>query len=274
LTAAELLAGTDLPEHEARRLLLAATGLDASGLVADPTVDARVVAIYRAYVARRRSGEPLQYIEGDVEFGPISLRVDPRALIPRPETEHLYEFATEVIAGLQNPTIIDLCTGSGNIALALKSGFPRARVIGTDLSSEALSLAAENAAALDLSVELVEGDLFAGVHQSLLGKVDLVVSNPPYVASGEWASLPREVRDHEPEAALVAGPQGTEVLARIAGEAYRWLRPGGRLICEIGETQEQECLRLFSAYRPRVRLDLTGRPRYVHGIAPQSPNVH
>ncbi len=116
--------------------------------------------LFRANVARWRSGEPLQYIEGDVHFGPIVLRIDPRALIPRPETERLWELAVARLAGIDNATIIDLCTGSGNLALALKQEFPGARVIGIDNSEEAIMLAKENAADLGLAVEFVEGDLF------------------------------------------------------------------------------------------------------------------
>lgn len=274
MRAAELLAGAGLSEHEARRLLQAVTGLAVFELVGNPMVSRSDAAVFRSFVERRRSGEPLQYIEGDVEFGPISLRIDSRALIPRPETEHVLELAAEVLIGVGSPTVVDLCTGSGNLALALKAAFPGARVIGTDSSTEALSLAAENAADLGLAVELVAGDLFSALEKSLIGAVDLMVSNPPYVSSAEWESLPREVRDHEPVSALVAGPDGTEVLARIAAEAHRWLRPGGWLICEIGETQEQKCLDLFSVYQPRVFRDLTGRPRYVCGIATESSNLH
>ncbi len=225
-------------------------------------------------MARRRSGEPLQYIEGSTDFGPITLLVDARALIPRPETERMWELAIEMLGQNEAPSIIDVGTGSGNLALALRATFPRARVVATDISATAIDLARENAGNLGLDVEFISGDLFDPVAPSLRGTIDLIVSNPPYVASGEWSALPAEVRDHEPMNALVAGPQGTEMLERIADEAQSWLRPGGQLLCEIGETQGHECLALFARYRPEILPDLTGRPRFVAGRAPEAAKLH
>lgn len=264
----------DLADHEVRRLIQLATGLGPSATLGDPWVPDELVVRFFGLVERRRRREPLQYIEGTIQFGPIQLRIDGRALIPRPETERLWEISSLLIEGVEVPYIVDLCTGSGNLALAHKHHRPNATVVGVDLSRDAIALAADNAAALGLEVTFARGDLFAALPEELSGKVDLLVSNPPYIATNEVAELPTEIRNYEPETALVAGPDGTEVLARIAADACAWLRPGGWMVCEIGETQGEACLRLFAALSPRIETDLTGRPRFVVGRAPQLHNVH
>lgn len=264
----------DLPGHEVQRLLEAATGLTRAGTLRDPVVDATQVARFRDVVARRRRGEPLQYIEGLAHFGPLVLGIDRRALIPRPETERLWELAIESITEVENPIVVDLCTGSGNLALAIKHAIPTASVIGVDISAPALTLAKENAARAGLDVEFIEGDLFGALAPRLRGKVDLVVSNPPYIASGEMEGLPDEVRRYEPHAALEAGVTGTEVLGRIAAAVEEWLRAGGVVACEIGESQSDECLRMFAHLDPRIESDLADRPRFVLGSAPQRRDVH
>jgi release factor glutamine methyltransferase len=274
-TALSLLAEVpDLADHEALSLLRAATGLASFGLLGDPPVDDDVAAHFRTLVTRRRHGEPLQYIEGTVQFGPLELNIDARALVPRPETERLWEITAAKVRSVDRPVIVDLCTGSGNLALAYRHDFPGSVVVGVDLSPPAIALAKENAAKTGLDVRFVQGDLFGGLPTWLRGKVDLLVSNPPYIGRDEVAALPAEVRDHEPRAALVAGSDGTEILARIAAGAADWVRPGGVIACEIGETQGDDCLRLFSAFDPEVQNDLADRPRYVIGSAPQRPNVH
>ncbi len=267
LFAESLLAEVpDLPRHVARRLVLLAAEQQSEWLIGNPPVGVETAMRFRSYVARRRSGEPLQYIEGTVQFGPIELGADRRALIPRPETERLWELAVAEV-GSDPAVIVDLCTGSGNLALACKLSFPGARVYAVDISAGALDLARTNRDLLGLEVEFQEGDLFAALPAELSGRVDLLISNPPYVAQSEIQQLPREVREYEPLQALVAGDQGTEVLARIAREASNWLSPRGVIVCEIGETQGTECLELFAAYDPRIESDLAGRHRYVLGRA-------
>ena len=274
-TVSSLLAEVpDLADHEARRLIQLATGLARSAMLGDPPVPEEAVVRFSELVSRRRRGEPLQYIEETVQFGPVELNIDRRALIPRPETERLWEISAALIDGLDAPSVVDLCTGSGNLALALKHRQPAAFVVGVDLSPHAIALAKENASALGLDVLFVHGDLFEALPADLCRKVDLIVSNPPYIASAEIADLPAEVRDYEPESALLAGPIGIEILARIAGGARAWLRPGGWVICEIGETQGEACLHLFRDFDPRIEKDLAGKPRFVIGRAPQLPNVH
>jgi len=243
---------------------MAASGRSRARLLVDPALSESERSRLDALIARRLAGEPLQYLEGRVPFGPIEVSVDGRALIPRPETEQLWEAAIAALGEARPGTpLVDLGTGSGVLALALRSAFPAAAVYATDISTEALDLARENAAAAGLDVNFLHGDLFDPLPPGLCGRVGLVVANPPYLSEDEWERLPDEIRLHEPRAALVAGPAGIEVLARIAADAHRWLAAEGRLLCEIGETQGEDALALFEAYEREVRLDLAGRPRFL-----------
>lgn len=218
-------------------------------------------------IGRRLAGEPLQYLEGSVQFGPVEVLVDHRALIPRPETELLWEQAIAALGEGQGPgtVIVDLCTGSGALALALKHHYPSARVIATDVSEEALALAAENSSRLNLPIELYEGDLFEAIPQNLADRIDLLVANPPYVAEADWDGLPIDVR-HEPPVAFVAGPSGWEVIDRIAEDAHWWLGTGGWIFCEIGDTQGAHALTVFGRWLDTdLRQDHTGRDRVLVG---------
>lgn len=216
-------------------------------------------------VRRRAEGEPLQYIEGRAWFGAIDLLVDERVLVPRPETEGILEMATRMV---RNPeVIVDLCTGSGALALALKKAFPSAAVFATDISQDAIDVAFANKEETGLEVFLAAGDLFEPLPAGLLGSVDLLVANPPYVAEHEFASLPEDVK-REPRVALLAGPTGLEVIQRIGAAATDWLRPGGIVICEIGETQGVSASSCFADLQAVVRQDLTGADRYVVAVKP------
>ncbi len=252
-----------LPRHEAERLLLVATGRTRSGLAGSVVLSAGEREAYDALVARRLDGEPLQYLEGTVDFGPLTLRIDGRALIPRPETEQMYEMVTGLLGETGARVIVDLCTGSGNLALALKHDHPEARVFGVDIDTDALTLACENADLVGLEVEWRRGDLYDALPDSVQGRVDAIVANPPYVASGEL--LPAEVVDHEPAGALFAGGDGTEVLRRIAAGASEWLRHGGLVVCELGSDQGDLAAGLFAPYDGAVGADLSGRDRWVVG---------
>lgn len=236
---------TSLPAHEVRRLRSVAS-------------DDRA---FDELVARRAGGEPLQYLEGTAAFGPFDLVVDDRVLIPRPETEGLWELARGAV--IEPRLVLDLCTGSGALAIALCASFPNARVIGTDISADALEVARENGLRHAPGVEWEHGNLFDALDPHLAGAFDLIVANPPYVASSEWGRLPDDVR-HEPRVALVSGPTGLEVLRRIASESQAWLAPGGVVVCEIGETQSDAVREIFDGFSSvEIRRDLQGRDRYV-----------
>jgi release factor glutamine methyltransferase len=216
-------------------------------------------------VARRLGGEPLQYIEGSAAFVNLDLVIDDRVLVPRPETEGLFEIAAKMV---RNPeVIVDLCTGSGALALALKKAFPTAAVFATDISQEAIDVAMVNRHRNRLDVYLAVGDLFDPLPASLLGEVDLLVANPPYVSESEFESLPEDVK-REPRVALVSGPRGTEVIQSIGSSVYRWLRPGGVVVCEIGERQAVSAVSSFLDLPTVVRKDLAGKDRYVVAVKP------
>ncbi|MEA2023908.1 MAG: peptide chain release factor N(5)-glutamine methyltransferase [Actinomycetota bacterium] len=268
MDSTELLrTSSDLPDHEVRRLLEAASGRHWTSLILGVDLTTGEVEAFRSFVERRRAGEPLQYIEGIVPFGPIEVAVDQRVLVPRPETEELYEIAKDAV---ESPlVIVDLCTGSGNLAIALKHTFPAASIYATDISSDAVDLARENARDVGLDVTILLGDLFDPLPDHLRGRVDLIVSNPPYLAVAELADLPVDVRDHEPTMALVAGPIGDEVLARIAEAGSDWLRPGGVIICEISEFHGSAIADRFASLGGEIKRDLFGKERFVIGAAPQ-----
>lgn len=216
-------------------------------------------------VARRLGGEPLQYIEGSAPFGPLDLLVDQRVLVPRPETEGLFEIAVRMV---RNPkVIVDLCTGTGALALALKQTFPSAAVFATDISEEAIDVATENRHRNRLDVYLGIGDLFDPLPASLLGEVDLLVVNPPYVSEAEFETLPEDVK-REPRIALVAGRTGLEVIREIGGSVSQWLRPGGVVVCEIGERQGIPATNSFLDLPTVIRKDLSGRDRYIVAVKP------
>jgi release factor glutamine methyltransferase len=259
----DLLSRVDnIPEHEAVRLLTAATGRTRSDVLVGFEVTADERTSFDSLVERRLADEPLQYIEGTVAFGPVELLVDSRVLIPRPETEYLFE---QVVEMADDPdVIVDLCTGSGNLALALAATFPDADVYAVDLSPDAVVVARANADRNDLAVEFFIGDLFDPLPEAIKGSVDVLISNPPYLAEDELANVPSDVLQ-EPEMALVSGPDGDELLAAIAAEASEWLSPDGILACEISEFHGDRITHLFERYGPSIGRDLAGRERYVFG---------
>ena len=234
-----------------------------------PLTEAELEKI-RPLLKRRSAREPLQYILGSTEFCGLTLKVDRRALIPRPETERLVEIITE--RPVAPPAdILDLGTGSGAIALALAGKYPAARVTGVDRSREALALAAENALSCQLEgrVRWVESDWFSALLPD--ETFSLVAANPPYLTDAEAAATEPEVREFEPRAALAAGPDGTADLVRIIREAKARLEPGGLLALETGIAQHalllalaRECGYAEVASWP----DLTGRDRFILATAP------
>jgi len=228
----------------------------------------RAVVHAQEMVARRIGGEPLQYVLGRWQFRGLELLVDRRVLIPRPETEMVTEVALGELArtGRSDPLVVDLGTGSGAIGLSLAVEVPGARVWATDVSTAALAVARANLTGLGTRaatrVRLVEGDWWNALPEELLGAVDVVVSNPPYVAADE--DLPPEVADWEPVSALRAGSTGLEALEVVVGEARRWLRPPGVLVAEVAPHQAEAAVAMaVGAGFDEVEMcpDLSGRPR-------------
>jgi release factor glutamine methyltransferase len=258
-------------EDDARRIVERASGGSSTWwhLSSDETAPPRAVAFVDELVARRAAGEPLQYVVGRWGFRALELYVDRRVLIPRPETEVVVEVALEALRALvgTRPSVVaDLGTGSGAIALSLAAELPNAEVWATELSPDALAVARANLAGLGgmaaPRVRLLEGSWFEPLPAELRGRLDLVVANPPYVASGE--SLPAEVAEWEPAAALIAGPTGLEAIIHIVEAAPGWLARPGALVVEVAPHQEEAARHTASRAGFRsvdVRRDLAGRPR-------------
>ncbi|HSD73117.1 MAG TPA: peptide chain release factor N(5)-glutamine methyltransferase [Steroidobacteraceae bacterium] len=219
-------------------------------------------------VARRRSGEPVAYIVGRREFWSLDLEINPHVLVPRPETELLVEFALEVVLAGQHAKILDLGTGSGAIALAIAHERPDARVVATDASTEAITLACRNAERLKLgNVSFLVGHWYEPVGAM---HFDLIVSNPPYIAADDAVLKTTELAA-EPRAALVSGPSGLEAIERVAARACEHLRPGGWLALEHGAEQAGAVAPLFSAAglsTIRTLKDLAGHDRVTAGRRP------
>jgi release factor glutamine methyltransferase len=256
-------AGVPDPRTDAEILVAEVHGISRSALyVPDGELSAAALGRLEALVERRRLREPLQYVLGEWGFRRLTLAVDPRALIPRPETEMLVERCLALLAGVPEPSVLDVGVGSGAIALGVADERPDARVVAVDASADALSLARENAERTGLAgrVELVHGDLFAG----LGGPFDLVASNPPYVSEAELPGLEPEVRDWEPRAALV----GDGITEAIAAGAREVLVPGGAIVLETagGKAGEVALLLERLGYTGvRATPDLTGAARIAEG---------
>ena len=217
---------------------------------------------YEAAVARLETDEPVQYVIGETDFMGMKFLCDARALIPRPETELLAGWAEEFLREREAPVVVDVCTGTGCLACALARRVPGAHVRATDISPAALDLARENARRLGVVVNFAQADLLAGVEPA---SVDLVVSNPPYVASAECDRLPRTVRDFEPRLALDGGPDGLRLISRLVSEAARVLTSEGRLMLEIGDDQARAVTEIL-CQTPQIQFlnlksDYAGRAR-------------
>ncbi len=252
------------PGHDAELLLRYVLGRDRAWLLAypDAPVTKEQMARYEALLARRAQHEPIQYILGEQEFYGLPLKVTPAVLIPRPETEHLVEAVLTRLPQKQPLRIVDVGTGSGAIALAIAHGLPEAEVDAFDILPAALAIAGENARSLglDARVRFLQSDLLAAADGELY---DCIVSNPPYVASGE--ALEPQVAAWEPHGALFAGPDGLDVYRALLPEAAAHLRPGGLFAGELGAGQQAALAALF-ARDPRWEAltflpDLQGIPR-------------
>lgn len=256
--------GIETCEAEARWILEAA-GLPArtGGPSGAGEPDAEQIEPRALSMARRRAGgEPLQYLTGVTGFRTIELAVGPGVLVPRPETEIVAEVAISRLP--TGGTLVDVGTGSGAMALAIKTERSDATVVATEVSEDASRWARINIETLGLDVGLLTGDLFDPLPVKLRGRVDVIVSNPPYVSTGEADDLPSDVVEHEPHRALFAGPDGLSVIRRLGEGAPGWLRPGGALVLEIGAAQGAGVRGILGdlGYREiEIRPDLAGRDR-------------
>jgi release factor glutamine methyltransferase len=220
---------------------------------------------------RRTKREPLQYLIGNQEFWGLEFKVTPDVLIPRPETELVIEAALAIVQDRnQQVRIIDLCTGSGCIAVSLAKELTSAHVIATDASESALAVARENARYHGVAnrIRYLEGDLFDPLKElDIRGRVDIMVSNPPYVRAGDLPALQPEVKDYEPLMALIAGPEGTEMAKRIIRTAPEYLKKNGALIMEMGLGQAEALTRMAEATgaynKPGILKDLAGIERVI-----------
>lgn len=241
--------GIEAPQLEARILLahvLGTTQMDVMIRYDEVPADADRTA-FRELIKRRVYGCPVAYLVGTREFYKLAFDVTPAVLVPRPDTETLVMEGIKFLGGKPDAAFLDLCTGSGCVAVSVAHKVRAATALATDVSHEALEVARRNAAKHGVAdrVAFAQGDLWAAVPE---GKVfDAILTNPPYIARHEFAGLTADVRDHEPRLALDGGEDGLDFYRRIAAEAGRFLKPGGVLLAEIGHTQEPAVRELFAA---------------------------
>jgi release factor glutamine methyltransferase len=240
------------PRLDAELLISHVLGVDRVRLYMDldRPLSAQELAAARALVVRRRQREPVAYLIGYREFYLRELKVTPAVLIPRPDTETLIERACALLPADQPRRVLDLCTGSGAIAVTLAAERPLVSVVATDLSEPALAIAAENAQKHGVAarVELRQGDLFAALAEA--ERFDLVVANPPYIREDELPQLAAELQ-HEPRLALTSGVAGLDVLTRLCAEVDRYLNPNGVSLFEVGAGQAERVMQLLAA-NPRL----------------------
>jgi release factor glutamine methyltransferase len=260
--------GVEGPRAAAESLLADVLGTDRAGVYTRDGLTMEEAKVFGRALCRRCSGEPVQYVTGEGGFRHLTLRVRPGVFIPRPETEVLVDVALRALEGVPSPVVVDVGTGSGAIALAVKGERPDARVHATDVSPEAVALTGENARALDLAVDVCLGDLLEPLPRELRGTVDAVLANPPYVPPGDRDALAPHVLA-EPELALF----GTiEIYERLFVEAWAWVRPGGFVAVEIEERAAAAvaaAARDVGFYDVVVTQDLAGRDRVVSGRRPR-----
>lgn len=270
--AGRMLAAARVPEPRREALRLWSELVEGSALEAvlgrRAPVSAEQVSAFLAAVERRAAGEPLAYVSGRAGFRRLTLQVDRRVLIPRPETEGLVDL---VLARQRHGIVVDVCTGSGCLALSLADEGSYRQVAGVDLSAGALEVAAGNAASLRSPVAFVQGDLTTALRER---SVDVLVSNPPYIASGEYAALDGAVRDWEPRLALESGVDGLDATRRLLDDARRVLLPGGLIALEIDAQRGADSARLAASYGWQdigIFPDLFGRERYLLARRSETP---
>ncbi len=254
-------AGVASPEHDAAELLAHVLGTDRSRLPLVEQVDDERLAAFEALLVRRAAREPLQHLTGTAWFRHVSVMVGPGVFTPRPETELLAGWAIDRALELEAPVVVDLCTGSGAIAKAVADEAPHARVHAVELSEDAYPYAQANLSGVDLRL----GDAFTAF-DDLLGTVDVVVCNPPYVPLEAWESVAPEARDHDPHLALFSGDDGLDAIRVLAVRAAELLRPGGVVGVEHADVQGESVPEVFAATgrwtEVRDHPDLAGRARF------------
>ena len=262
-------AGIPDPVNDAALLLSHLTGRPPLALRLDEetVLDPSVIDSFKSLAEQRLSRIPLQYLLGEAPFYGRIFRVDSRVLIPRPETELLCEWALELLKDGSSPRILDLCCGSGCIGITLKAELPSASVTLSDISPDALDLAAENASLLGADVALCRSDLLEAFSGT---SFDLIISNPPYIPSADCDTLQEEVL-REPRLALDGGKDGLSVYRRIVREAFPRLSPGGFLLMELGIGEDEAVSALLSDYgyeSIQIREDLSGIRRMILSTHP------
>ncbi len=264
------MAGIDTPRGDAQWIAAHALETSRAGLFVDadgPFPSGRRER-FETLVARRAHREPLAYVLGSARFRGLDLEVGPGVLVPRPETEVTAGRAIDRARDRGRATVVDVGTGSAAIALSVAAEVPSARVFATEPSAAARAWALRNLARTGLRVTLLPGQMMDPLHPALGGAVDVIVSNPPYVAEGEWDALPPEVHDHEPHEAICGGEDGLDIVVRLLQDAPRWLAIGGWIVVEAGEEQAARLERLLRAIGYTdvlVTKDLAGRDRVVEG---------
>ncbi|WP_341925891.1 peptide chain release factor N(5)-glutamine methyltransferase [Nocardioides psychrotolerans] len=257
-------AGVASPEHDAAELLAHVLGSERSRLVLVDEVADDVAEAYAVLVARRAAREPLQHLTGVAWFRHVELRVGPGVFVPRPETELLAGWAIEQASALESPVVLDLCTGSGAIAKSIADEVPSAQVHAVELDEQALDWAARNLAGT--GVDLRHGDL-ATAFDDLVGQVDVIACNPPYIPLDAWESVAVEARDHDPHLALFSGDDGLDAMRVLEERAALLLRPGGVVGAEHADAQGELAPAVFERTRRwtdvRDHRDLAGRARFV-----------
>lgn len=262
-------AGIDTARHDAEWICARVLSRRRSALVtaSEEELPTELAERFHQLVARRARREPLAYVIGTVVFRGLELEVGPGALVPRPETEITTERA---IARARErgprPTVVDVGAGCGAIALSLAAEVPNARIFATEAMGAARGWALRNLARTGLRCTLLPGNLMNPLHPALGGGVDVVVSNPPYVSEAEWPGLEPEVRRFEPKEAVVAGPDGLEVIIELLEQVRMWLAPGGWLVLEVAPSQAErvkQLLDMVGYIDATISKDLAGRDRVV-----------
>jgi release factor glutamine methyltransferase len=258
--------GLDTPRLDSEILLAHALGCPKIELYVriDEEPPEPVRTVFREMIKKRADGMPVAYLVGYREFYSLPFHVTPAVLIPRPETETLVMEALRLLKPMADPRVLDLCTGSGCVAVTIAKQHKTARVTATDISAEALAVATKNAERHSMTdrVTFLKGDLAAAVAGQTF---DVVVSNPPYIAQSELPTLDPGVRNFEPTGALDGGPDGLDFYRRLAADVLALLNPGGTVLVEIGVTQEAAVRELFAAQLEpgKTFKDQAGRPRVV-----------